>query len=116
PPGPRPAWCQLYVRTNTEVPKHKGITCLLVDMRTHGIDASPITTMAGDHSFSELFLTDVRVPRAALLGEVDEGWSVATRTLSNERAGVATLYLSERGKLDRLLAAVPTLDPVARDQ
>jgi alkylation response protein AidB-like acyl-CoA dehydrogenase len=114
--GHRADWCQLYVRTNTEVPKHKGISCLLVDMRTPGIEARPITTMAGDHSFSELFLTDVRVPRSALLGEVDEGWSVATRTLSNERAGVASLYLTQRGKLDRLLAAVPALDPMARDQ
>ncbi len=80
-------WCQLYVRTDTEVPKHKGITCLLVDMRLDGIEARPITTMAGDHSFAELFFTDVRVPATALLGEVDAGWSVATRTLSNERAG-----------------------------
>jgi alkylation response protein AidB-like acyl-CoA dehydrogenase len=113
--GHRADWCQLYVRTNPDVPKHKGITCLLVDMRTSGIEARPITTMAGDHSFSELFLTDVRVPRAALLGTIDEGWSVATRTLSNERAGVANLYLGERAKLDRLLAAAPRLEPVARD-
>ena len=69
--------------------KHKGITCLLVDMRTPGIEARPIRTMAGDRGFSELFLTDARIPRSALLGEVDDGWSVATRTLSNERAGVA---------------------------
>jgi alkylation response protein AidB-like acyl-CoA dehydrogenase len=114
--GHRADWCQLYVRTNTDVPKHKGITCLLVDMRTPGIEARPITTMAGDHSFSELFLTDVRVPCAARLGDVDDGWSVATRTLSNERAGVANLYLNERAKLDRLLAAAPALDPVGRDE
>ena len=103
--GDRADWCQLYVRTNTEVPKHKGITCLLLDMRTPGVEARPIKTMAGDASFSELFLTDVRVPRSALLGEVDDGWGVATRTLSNERAGVASLYLGQRAKLDRLLAA-----------
>jgi len=113
--GHRADWCQLYVRTNPDVPKHQGISCLLVDMRTPGVEARPITTMAGDHSFSELYLTDVRVPRAALLGAVDEGWSVATRTLSNERAGVANLYLGERAKLDRLLAAAPPLGPVARD-
>ena len=114
--GHRADWCQLYVRTNPDAPKHKGITCLLVDMRTPGIEARPITTMAGDHSFSELFLTDVRVPRSAVLGEVDQGWSVATRTLSNERAGVAGLYLTQRGKLDRLLAAAGDLDPVRRDR
>jgi alkylation response protein AidB-like acyl-CoA dehydrogenase len=115
--GHRADWCQLYVRTNTEVPKHKGITCLLVDLRTPGIEARPIRTMAGDRSFAELFLADARVPASALLGEVDGGWAVATRTLSNERAGVAGLYLNIRRKLDRLLDAVgPTPDPVARQQ
>lgn len=114
--GHRADWCQLYVRTNPDVPKHNGITCLLVDMRTPGIVARPIRTMAGDTSFSEVFLTDVRVPRSALLGEVDNGWSVATRTLSNERAGVASLYLSLRRKLDRLLATAGAVEaPVARD-
>ncbi len=109
--GDRADWCQLYVRTNTDVPKHKGITCLLVDMRTAGIEARPIRTMAGDAGFSELFLSDVRVPRSALLGEVDDGWGVATRTLSNERAGVASLYLAQRSKLDRLLDAARQVRP-----
>jgi alkylation response protein AidB-like acyl-CoA dehydrogenase len=122
--GDKADWCQLYVRTNTEVPKHQGITCLLLDMRTPGVEARPIRTMAGDASFSELFLTDVRIPRTALLGEVDDGWGVATRTLSNERAGVASLYLMSRNKLDRLLDVArrigtdgtrPIDQPVARD-
>jgi alkylation response protein AidB-like acyl-CoA dehydrogenase len=122
--GDRADWCQLYVRTNTQVPKHKGITCLLVDMRTPGVEARPILTMAGDSGFSELFFTDARVPVSAMLGSLDEGWTVATSTLSNERAGVASLYLSLRRKLDRLLevASQPGLDgtrpiddPVARD-
>jgi alkylation response protein AidB-like acyl-CoA dehydrogenase len=113
--GDKADWCQLYVRTNPDVAKHKGITCLLVDMRTPGIEVRSIKTMAGDSSFAEVFLTDVRVPPSALLGSVDEGWSVATRTLSNERAGVANLYLSMRRKLDRLLQVVgPVADPVAR--
>ena len=109
-------WCQLYVRTNTAAPKHKGITCLLVDMRTKGIEARPITTMAGDHSFADVFFTDVRVPVSSVLGGIDDGWSVATRTLSNERAGVANLYLSQRRTFERLRAAIPNLDPVGRDQ
>lgn len=122
--GDRADWCQLYVRTNTEVAKHKGITCLLVDMRTPGVEARPILTMAGDTGFSELFFTDARVPISAMLGSLDEGWTVATSTLSNERAGVASLYLSLRRKLDRLLeaASVPGPDgrrpadsPVVRD-
>ena len=122
--GDRADWCQLYVRTNTQVPKHQGITCLLLDMRAPGVEARPIRTMAGDASFSELFLTDVHIPRTAVLGKVDDGWRVATRTLSNERAGVASLYLTSRHKLDRLLAAArrigadgtrPIDRPVARD-
>jgi alkylation response protein AidB-like acyl-CoA dehydrogenase len=113
--GDKADWCQLYVRTNPDVAKHKGITCLLVDMRSPGIEVRPIKTMAGDSGFAELFLTDLRVPRTALLGEVDEGWSVATRTLSNERAGVANLYLGNRRKLDRLLKLAGRVeDPVAR--
>jgi len=109
-------WCQLYVRTDTDVPKHKGITCLLVDMRLDGIEARPITTMAGDQSFAELFFTDVRVPSSAMLGVLNDGWSVATRTLSNERAGVASLYLGERRKFEQLVAKIDHLSAVSRDQ
>jgi alkylation response protein AidB-like acyl-CoA dehydrogenase len=110
--GDRAHWCQLYVRTDSSGPKHQGITCLLVDMTLPGIEVRPIRTMAGDAGFAEVFFDEVRIPRSALLGEVDEGWTVATRTLSNERAGVATLYLHLRRKLDRLLeeAAAPGPD------
>lgn len=123
--GDRADWCQLYVRTNPDVPKHQGITCLLVDMRTPGIEVRPIVTMAGGTDFSEVFFTDARVPVSALLGEIDAGWSVATRTLSNERAGVASLYLSSRSTFDRLLAAAsspkadgprPVDSAIVRDQ
>ncbi len=113
--GDRADWCQLYVRTNPDAPKHRGITCLLVDMALPGIEVRPITTMAGDTGFSEVFLDGARIPRTALLGEVDDGWSVATRTLSNERAGVATMYLHLRRKLDDLLDEVGAdVSPVGR--
>jgi alkylation response protein AidB-like acyl-CoA dehydrogenase len=113
--GHRADWCQLFVRTSADGPKHQGITCLLVDLRTPGIEARPITTMGGDQSFAELHLAGARVPRSALLGEVGGGWAVATRTLSNERAGVAPLYLGLRRTLDRLLAELgPVADPVDR--
>ncbi|MGQ0433656.1 MAG: acyl-CoA dehydrogenase family protein [Microthrixaceae bacterium] len=122
--GDRADWCQLYVRTDPDVAKHKGISCLLVDMRTPGVEARPIVTMAGDTGFSELFFTDARVPINAMLGELNEGWTVATSTLSNERAGVASLYLSLRRKLDRLMEVAgragpdgtrPADAPLARD-
>ena len=114
--GDRADWCQLYVRTDRPTaPKHEGITCLLVDM-THARDrGAPDPAMAGDSGFAEVFFDEVRVPVSAVLGEVGEGWAVATRTLSNERAGVAPLYLSLRRKLDRLLDVAPAgvVDPLS---
>jgi alkylation response protein AidB-like acyl-CoA dehydrogenase len=113
-------WCQLYVRTDPDAKKHAGISCFLVDLTTPGIEARPITTMAGDHSFAELFFTDARIPRDALLGPLHGGWSVALTTLGHERAGVARLHLSLARRLDDLLAdprARPGLrDPVLRQR
>jgi alkylation response protein AidB-like acyl-CoA dehydrogenase len=103
-------WCQLYVRTDPTAKKHAGITCLLVDLRTPGIEARPLTTITGEAVFAELFFTDARVPRSALLGPLHAGWSVAMTTLSHERAGVARLHLGLANRLDDLLA-----DPRARD-
>ncbi len=67
-------WCQLYVRTDPTAKKHAGITCFLVDLRTPGIEARPLTTMTGDQTFAELFFTDARVPRTAMLGPLHGGW------------------------------------------
>ena len=113
-------WCQLYVRTDPDVPKHKGISCLLVDLRTPGIDIRPVRTITGEQPFSELFFSDVRVPRDALLGPLHQGWQVAMTTLSFERAGVARLHLGLSRKLDHLLtepaALVALQDPRIRDR
>ena len=113
-------WCQLYVRTDPDAKKHAGITCFLVDLRTPGIEARPITTIAGEQSFAELFFTDARVPRDAMIGPMHQGWSVAMTTLGHERAGVARLHLSLARRLDDLLAdpraAEGRRDPVRRDR
>ena len=113
-------WCQLYVRTDPNAKKHSGITCFLVDLRTPGIEARPITTIAGEQSFAELFFTDARVPRDAMLGPLHQGWSVAMTTLGHERAGVARLHLSLASRLDDLLAdpraAEGRRDPLRRDR
>jgi alkylation response protein AidB-like acyl-CoA dehydrogenase len=109
--GDRAHWCQLYVRTDPEAERRAGITCLLVDMTTPGIEVRPIRTMTGDSGFAEVFFDGVRVPRQAVLGELNDGWSVATRTLGNERAGVAVLYLRLRRKFERLLAESKQRDP-----
>ena len=78
-------WIILLVRTNPEAPKHQGISCLLVDMRTPGISVRPLVLMTGHHHFNEVFFTDVVVPKASLLGPLDQGWKVSTTTLMYER-------------------------------
>jgi alkylation response protein AidB-like acyl-CoA dehydrogenase len=90
--GHRADWCQLYVRTDPDAPKHKGISCLIVDMTLPGIEVRPLVTINGASDFAEIFFTDVRVPAGALLGPFNAGWQVATTTLSHERAGAARLY------------------------
>jgi alkylation response protein AidB-like acyl-CoA dehydrogenase len=95
--------CALFARTNLDVPKHQGISCLLVDMGTPGIEVRPLVTITGEAEFNEIFFEDVRVPAAALLGPLDGGWGVATSTLTHERAGAARLYALTRARLDELV-------------
>ena len=96
-------WCELLVRTDPDAPKHKGISCLLVDMTLPGIEVRPLTTIANEREFNEIFLTDVRVPVSALLGAENEGWRVAMTTLTHERGGVAQLHLGLRSRIGDLL-------------
>jgi alkylation response protein AidB-like acyl-CoA dehydrogenase len=114
--GHRAQWCQLYVRTDPEAPKHKGISCLIVDMRLPGIEVRPLVTLNGDTDLAEVFFRDVRVPADALLGPLNAGWQVATTTLSHERAGAARLYAEMQVRLEELVddvvAAQRADDPV----
>jgi alkylation response protein AidB-like acyl-CoA dehydrogenase len=102
--GHRADWCQLYVRTDAEAPKHKGISCLIVDMKLPGIEVRPLVTLNGDADFAEVFFHDARVPANALLGPLNGGWQVATTTLSHERAGAARLYADLQVRLEELVA------------
>ncbi len=96
-------WCELLVRTDTSAPKHRGITCLLVDMTSPGVEVRPLVTITGEKEFNEIFFTDVRVPVANTLGPVNEGWRVAMTTLAYERGTVAKLHLGSRAKIRRLI-------------
>ena len=96
--------CELLVRTDRDAPKHRGISCLLVDMGLPGVEVRPLVTIAGEREFSEIFFTDVRVPRDALLGPLNEGWRVAMTTLAYERGGVANLHLGVRKRIRDLFA------------
>lgn len=106
--GHRADWCQLYVRTDPEVRKHEGISCLIVDMSLPGIDVRPLVTLNGDVDFAEVFFTDVRVPADALLGPLHGGWKVATTTLSYERAAAARLYSELQVRLADLVVDLQT--------
>ncbi len=78
-------WMFCLVRTDPAAPKHKGISYILIDMKTPGITVRPLVQMTGDRGFNEVFFEDVRVPRENLVGELHQGWLVANATLAHER-------------------------------
>jgi hypothetical protein len=112
--GHRADWCQLYVRTDPQAPKHKGISCLIVDMSLPGIEVRPLVTLNGTTDFAEMFFDDVRVPADSLLGPLNAGWQVATTTLSHERAGAARLYAQMQVQLEDLVADLSEYDVEGR--
>jgi alkylation response protein AidB-like acyl-CoA dehydrogenase len=118
--GQYAGWCGLLARTDDSVPRHRGISMLIVDMSTPGVEVRPMTQITGHAEFSELFLDDVVVPRENLLGQLGDGWKIAMHTLGHER-GTAALprQVKLRTWLDRAvsLAARRELDgrPVLED-
>lgn len=80
----------LLARTNVDAPKHKGITYFICPMDLPGIQIRPIKSMAGAESFNEVFFTDVRIPCANVVGDVNAGWRLAKVTLGNERVSLST--------------------------
>ena len=80
--------CFVYVRTDPTVPKHKGISLLIVDMDTPGIDVRPLRHLSGAANFAEVFFTDVEVPATNLVGALNDGWRITQGSLAHERAGL----------------------------
>jgi alkylation response protein AidB-like acyl-CoA dehydrogenase len=80
--------CFVYVRTNPDVPKHKGISLLIVDMDTPGVEVRPLRHISGAANFAEVFFTDAEVPATNLVGALNDGWRITQGSLAHERAGL----------------------------
>jgi alkylation response protein AidB-like acyl-CoA dehydrogenase len=114
-------YCLLLTRTDPALPNHRALTYFLLDMRTPGVTVRPLRQITGDPEFNEIFLTDVRVPASAVVGEVGSGWQVAMTTLLHERG---TLGFALTARLEvlfgHLLQTVRRTgragDPLVRDR
>jgi alkylation response protein AidB-like acyl-CoA dehydrogenase len=112
------------VRTDPDAPKHRGISYILIDMKSPGITVKPLVQMTGDRGFNEVFFDNVRVPRRNLVGKLNEGWMVANATLFHERnmLGSTTTTQMLFNRLKTLAAATMrggrplTEDPVFRQR
>jgi alkylation response protein AidB-like acyl-CoA dehydrogenase len=111
-------WCLLLARTDPDVPKRNGISYFLLDMPTPGVEVRPIRNAIGDSHFFEIFLDDVTIPAANLVGPENAGWQVAQATLGAER-GMTMLELAERlghAGFRWLVQSCPVDDPVVADR
>jgi alkylation response protein AidB-like acyl-CoA dehydrogenase len=116
--GKHADWCLLLTRTDPDAPKRKGISYFLLDMTTPGVEVRPIRNAIGDSHFCEIFLNDVEIPAANLVGAENAGWQVAQATLGAER-GLTMLELAERlgnAGFRWLVEASPVDDPAVADR
>ena len=83
-------WMFMLARTDPDAPKHKGISYFLVDMKSPGVEVRPLTNLANQNMFNEVFFEDVRVPAKNIVGELNRGWYVGTTTLDFERSSIGS--------------------------
>ena len=108
-------WIFCLVRTSAEDIPQKGITFLLIDMKSPGIEVGPIVSLTGEHIQNQVFFSGVRVPKANVVGEVGQGWTVAKHLMQFERGGSVTAP-AMKVRLRRLQALIAALDGAeARD-
>lgn len=109
--GHEAEWGLMLARTDPRAPKHQGISCILVDLRSDGVEARPLKQINGDTGFSEIFFSNVVVPADNLVGELNTGWRIAQTTLSYERGGSLMAAVSQQQRtFRRLLDTVRQLD------
>jgi alkylation response protein AidB-like acyl-CoA dehydrogenase len=101
--------CLLLVRTDPDQLRHRGISCLAVDMRAEGVEVRPILQISGDRDFAEVYFDSVLVPVADRIGEENRGWQLAMRTLTYERG------LADTGQISRFLRVLHHLDEARRE-
>ena len=109
----------LLARTNLDAPKHRGITFFVVDLRTPGIEVRPLRQITGAAHFNEVFLTDVRVPAANVVGEIDGGWAPARTVLAHESSVIGRGNAAAAGcaaLIDLARATGADADPLVRQQ
>jgi alkylation response protein AidB-like acyl-CoA dehydrogenase len=111
--------CFCYVRTDPSVPKHKGISVLIIDMDTRGVDVRPLKQIGGSSEFAEVFFTDALVPAENLIGDLNDGWRITMGSLAHERGAlwVESVFASLRaveGLIEVARRRGAESDPVVR--
>jgi alkylation response protein AidB-like acyl-CoA dehydrogenase len=101
--------CILLVRTDPHVPKHQGLSYLVVDMHSPGVTVRPLVQISGAKGFNEVFFQDVKVPRQNLVGEKNQGWKVAVGTLMFERVGIGE-RANMTGLVEELIALAQAVE------
>jgi alkylation response protein AidB-like acyl-CoA dehydrogenase len=114
-------WCMLLARTDTDAPKHKGLTYFICDMEQDGVEVRPLRQITGEAEFNEIFFEGAHVDDENLVGGEGNGWMVAITTLMHERAGLgAASAISVRRDLDELIGVINERglgdDPVIRQR